>query len=204
MQTTYKATHTTTQGNMKNIAVFASGNGSNCENIIRHFSTHTDIGVSVVVCNRKEARVIDRAKALGINTVVLTRTDFQQPRTVLSILEQHNVSFIILAGFLLMVPEYLVNAYPDRILNIHPSLLPKYGGKGMYGQHVHDAVYANREKETGITIHLVNNECDGGQVIAQYSTPLTPDDTPQSIALKVHELEMNHFPAVIEQYLGRF
>lgn len=183
---------------MKNIAIFASGNGTNCENIIRHFKGSTHIGTTLVVCNNSGATVVDRAKRLGVSVEILHREDFRDSRKVLSLLSRYGISYIILAGFMLMIPEYLIDAYPGRIVNIHPSLLPKYGGKGMFGMNVHEAVRKNGEKESGITIHLVDKEYDRGEIIRQYSTPLSPGDSAEEIASKVHALEYEYYPQTIE------
>ncbi len=183
---------------MVNIAIFASGNGSNCENIINHFAHSPKARVALVVCNKPGAPVVGRAQRLGVPTAVLPRAAFNDPATLLPLLKRHEVDFIVLAGFLLMVPAYLIQAYPRAIINIHPALLPKHGGKGMYGRHVHEAVWAAHERLTGMTVHWVTEQCDCGGIIAQYSVPLTPADTPATIAAKEHELEMKHFPQVIE------
>lgn len=186
---------------MKRIAVFASGNGSNAENIIRYFRSpgHDGAEVAVVVCNRPDAKVIERAERLGVPVSVMTRAEINDPQTMLGLMERHGVDIIVLAGFLLMVPEFLLGRYDGRIVNIHPSLLPKYGGKGMYGRHVHEAVVAAGEKESGITIHHVSAECDGGRIIFQASVPVTPDDTPGTVAGKIHALEAEHYAQVIER-----
>lgn len=186
---------------MKNLAVFASGNGSNCENLIRHFSKSDLVRVKLVVCNRPEAKVLVRAKSLGVPTALVTKAELQSAEQTLALLREHGIDFIVLAGFLLMVPDYLIAAYPRRIVNIHPALLPKYGGQGMYGHHVHEAVKAAGETETGITIHYVSEVCDGGEIIAQFRTPVAPDDTPDDIARKVHRLEMRHFAETVEELI---
>ena len=183
---------------MKNIAIFASGNGTNCENIIRHFNGSTNINTALVVCNNSGATVVDRAKRLGVSVEILHRGDLADSRKVLPLLSAYGISYIILAGFMRMIPEYLIDAYPGRIVNIHPSLLPKYGGKGMFGMNVHEAVRKNGEKESGITIHLVDREYDRGEIIRQYSTPLSPGDSAEEIARKVHALEYEYYPKTIE------
>lgn len=187
----------------KQIAIFASGNGSNCENLIRHFVDNETADVALVVCNRPDARVLDRAKALGVDTAVLSKQEINTPETMLALLQRYAVDYIVLAGFLLMIPDFLLNKYDGRIVNIHPSLLPKFGGRGMYGHYVHEAVKAAGETETGITIHRVSPECDGGEILAQFRVPLSTDDTSEDIARKVHELEMNHFPSVVESLIIR-
>lgn len=188
---------------MKHIAIFVSGNGTNCENIIHHFQTSEVARVVLVVSNRPDAFALTRAKRLDVPTALLPKDDFQDETKVMSLLNAHNVDFIVLAGFLLMIPSFLIHTYQHRMVNIHPSLLPKFGGKGMYGHHVHEAVKAAGETETGITIHWVSEACDGGEVIAQFHTPLTPSDTPDDIAAKVHTLEMKHFPIIIENCLNQ-
>lgn len=182
------------------LAVFVSGNGTNLENIINYFHDDKAVEVSVVVSNREDAYALQRAKNHGIPSVVISRKQFaEEPETVLSAVK--DCDYIILAGFLVRVPDYLIELYPNRIINIHPALLPKYGGKGMFGHHIHEAVKAAGEKETGITIHFVNNELDAGEHIAQYRVALTDDDTPDTIAEKIHVLEQAHFPEVIEKVI---
>lgn len=187
---------------MKNIAIFASGTGTNAENIIRYFKASADIQVRLVISSRRDAQVIERAQKLGVPVRVIQKQEFKYEENVLPLLRQYHIDLIVLAGFLLFVPEYLTEAFPNSIINIHPSLLPKYGGKGMYGMHVHEAVKENNEKESGITIHHVSQEYDQGQIIAQFSTPLEPSDTPEEIAQKVHALEYKHYPRVIEKLIG--
>lgn len=188
-----------------NLAIFASGNGSNAENIIRYFHDHRECGIDValVICNRPEARVLQRATALGVPARTIPARDFRDKDTVLRVLEEFHIDAIVLAGFLLMVPDFILERYPDRIVNIHPSLLPKYGGKGMYGHHVHEAVIAAGEKETGITIHLVTDKCDEGASLFQARINISADDTPQTIETRIHQLEQQHFPRVIAETFGR-
>ena len=186
-----------------NIAIFVSGSGTNCENIIRYFADKPEVNVSLVLSNKAEAYALVRAERLGVDRSVVSKTDFNNESKLMPLLQKHDVQFIVLAGFLLMVPDFLLKAYPHRIVNIHPSLLPKYGGRGMWGHHVHEAVKAAGEKESGITIHYVSEVCDGGEIIAQFHTALTPDDTPDDIAAKIHELEQAHFPQVIEEVIKR-
>lgn len=186
---------------MKNIAIFASGNGTNCENIIRYFSSSKEINISIVVCNNKKAKVIERAKRYNVPVCIISKEELDDEEKFLQILKEHDVSIIVLAGFMLFIPTYLTQAYPKGIINIHPSLLPKYGGKGMYGMHVHEAVRLNHEKESGITIHYVNNEYDKGQIIRQHSVSLSESDTAEDIAQKVHNLEYKYFPETIEEIL---
>lgn len=179
------------------IAIFVSGEGTNCENIIRYFRDREGVEVKVVVSSRSDAGAIARANRLGVPAQVITKREFRDnPEKVLNAVE--GCDLIILAGFLLFIPDYLLERYDHRIINIHPSLLPKFGGKGMWGHHVHEAVKAAGEKETGITIHYVNAGIDEGEIIAQFSTPLSPEDTPDDIAAKVHVLEQKYFPGVIE------
>lgn len=182
-----------------NIAIFVSGSGTNCENIIRHFANSDRVCCKLVVSNRPDAFALTRAKRLGVPSCVVPKASLNDPDVMLPLLLEHEIQFIVLAGFLPMVPDYLIDEYPRRIVNIHPALLPKHGGKGMWGHHVHEAVKAAGDTETGITIHYVTPVCDGGEIIAQFKTTVKPDDTPDDIADKVHTLEMAHFPEVLEQ-----
>lgn len=186
---------------MVNIAIFVSGSGSNCENIIRYFQTNEQVNIALVVSNRADAYALTRAKNLNVPSVVLPKADFNNEEKGLKLMADHRIDFIVLAGFLLMIPDWLIAAYQRRIINLHPALLPKFGGIGMYGHHVHEAVRKANETETGMTVHWVSNVCDGGEIIAQFRTPITPDDTPDDIADKEHILEMEHFPQVIEAVL---
>lgn len=184
-----------------NIAVFVSGNGTNCENLIRYFEGSELATVVLVVSNKADAFALERARRLGVPTAVAVKADLNNQQFMMTLLQQFSVDFIVLAGFLPLVPSFLVEAFPRRIVNIHPSLLPKYGGKGMWGHHVHEAVKAAGEQETGITIHFVSDVCDGGEIIAQFHTSLSPDDSVDEIAEKVHSLEMRHFPVVVARVL---
>lgn len=184
---------------MKNIAILASGSGTNADNIIRFFKPHPTIRVAVVISDNPRAGVHARAAALDVPSLTFSREEFRQADAVLSALEEYNIVFVVLAGFLMKVPTALINAFPARIVNIHPALLPKYGGKGMYGMFVHRAVIAAGETESGITIHYINDDYDEGDIIFQASCPVTPDDSPDDLAQKVHELEYKHFPVVIEK-----
>lgn len=186
------------------IAIFASGNGSNAENIINYCTSVPDCGIEValVVCNRPNAGVIGRARNLGTPVAVMTKTEINDPETMLGVLDRYSVDGIALAGFLLMIPDFLLARYPQRIVNIHPSLLPKYGGKGMYGSHIHEAVVAAGEKETGITIHHVNSECDGGDIISQISIPVPPGSTPAEVEASIHALEREHYPRILAETLN--
>lgn len=184
---------------MKNLVIFASGSGSNAENIIRYFAEKPGFRVKKIYCNVPDAYVLERAKKYNVPTQVFNRAEFRNPDIILRQLQEEGTDFIILAGFLWLVPPCITNAYPNRIVNIHPALLPAYGGKGMYGHHVHEAVLAAGEKESGITIHYVNEHYDSGDIIFQATCPVLPDDTPDTLAARVHELEYAHFPRVIEE-----
>lgn len=187
----------------RHIAVFASGNGSNAENIIRYFRANSsEAEVALIVCNKKDAGVVERARRLGVTSVVLGRDRINDPEVILPILRAFEIDAIVLAGFLLMVPPFMVECYDGRILNIHPSLLPKFGGKGMYGSKVHEAVVAAGEAKTGITIHLVNNHCDGGEIIFQKSVPVDSADTPADVERKIHALEREFFPDTILRWMS--
>jgi phosphoribosylglycinamide formyltransferase-1 len=185
------------------MAIFVSGGGTNCENIIKYFQGSAVAVPVLVVSNKGDAPALEKAARLGVPTAVVTRSQLQEPQNVLPLLAEYGVEFIVLAGFLPLIPDYLIDAYPRRIINLHPALLPKFGGKGMWGHHVHEAVKAAGETVTGMTVHYVTPVCDGGDIIAQFSTPLSPDDTVDDIAAKEHELEMAHFPQVIEQLLQK-
>ncbi|GCB33153.1 phosphoribosylglycinamide formyltransferase [Bacteroides faecalis] len=182
----------------KNIAIFASGSGTNAENIIRYFQKNDSIRVSLVLSNKSDAYVLERAYRLGVSCSVFTKEDWIAGDEILAVLQEAHIDFIVLAGFLVRVPDLLLHAYPNKIINIHPALLPKFGGKGMYGDRVHEAVVAAAEKETGITIHYINEHYDEGSIIFQATCPVLPDDSPESVAKKVHVLEYEHFPLVIE------
>ena len=186
---------------MKRIAIFASGTGTNAENLIRYFRTNPFGRVVLVLSNKPAAGVLEKASDLGVETCAFERRQFYETRDVLKLLKDRGIDFIVLAGFLWLVPEYLLDAFHGRVINIHPALLPKYGGKGMYGRHVHEAVLRNGEKESGITIHQVNPEYDEGDVVFQARCEVQPGDTPETLASRIHELEYAHFPAVVEQLL---
>ena len=185
-----------------NIAIFVSGSGSNCENLIRYFQGDERINVSLVVSNKADAYALVRAQRLGVPTAVVSKTELNDANVMIPLLQQYEVSFIVLAGFLPLVPDFLIDTFPRRIVNLHPALLPQYGGKGMWGHHVHEAVKAAGETETGMTVHWVTPVCDGGEIIAQYRVALSPDDTVDDIAEKEHQLEMQYFPLVVEQVLN--
>ena len=189
---------------MKNIAIFASGNGSNAEKIIRHFENRADTRVTLVLSNNKNAFVIERAKNLGVETVTFSREQFYKTNEILEILNQNNTDLIVLAGFLWLIPGNLLQNFPKRIINIHPALLPKYGGKGMYGEKVHESVIKNGEVESGITIHFVNEFYDEGQIIFQARCLVEPSETIDSLAIKIHALEHEYFPAVVDNVLKTF
>jgi phosphoribosylglycinamide formyltransferase-1 len=186
---------------MRNIAIFASGNGTNCENIIRYFRDSKDVHIQLVLSNKVDAGALKKAQQLNIKTIVVSKVEFNDPQYLLSLLQQENIEFIVLAGFLLMIPDFLIKKFHHRMLNLHPALLPKYGGKGMYGRHVHEAVKAAGEKETGMTVHWVNSICDGGDIIAQYKIPINSQDTVDDIATKEHELEIKYFPEIINKMI---
>lgn len=186
---------------MIKVAIFASGSGSNAENIVRYFENSPNVNIDVIVSNKADAFVHERAKNLGIESVTFSKDDIYTTDKVVDYLRSRGVDFIVLAGFLLKVPHNLLRAYPNQIINIHPALLPKYGGKGMYGDNVHKAVVAAGEKESGITIHYVNENYDEGNIIFQAKCPVLPDDTYDDVAKKVHALEYTHFPEVIEGLL---
>ena len=182
-----------------NIAIFVSGNGSNCENLIRYFKDSPLVNCALVVSNKADAYALVRAESLNVPCRVVTKLQLAESENVLPLLREFDIGFIVLAGFLPLIPDYLLEAFPRRIINIHPALLPKYGGKGMWGHHVHEAVKAAGETETGMTVHYVTPVCDSGEIIAQFRTPLLPTDTAEDIAEKENQLEMEYFPKVIEQ-----
>lgn len=188
---------------MKKIAIFVSGSGSNAENIIRYFALSPEAKVDIVLSNKAEAYALTRAKRLGVDTEVFSRTDFYETTRVENILARRKIDYIVLAGFLWLVPKNITEKYHNRIINIHPALLPKYGGKGMFGENVHRAVALAGENESGITIHLVNSEYDSGDIIFQAKVPLEKSDDHTKIAAKIHELEQKYFPAIIEQEIAK-
>ena len=183
------------------IAIFVSGGGTNCENLIRYFRDSDFVKCALVVSNKPDAYALVRAERLGVPTAVITKQQLNSPDETMPLLRDYGIDFIVLAGFQPLVPDYLIEAFPRRIVNLHPALLPKFGGKGMWGHHVHEAVKAAGETETGMTVHYVTPVCDGGEIIAQFRTSLSPDDTVDDIAEKEHQLEMAHFPQVVEQVL---
>ncbi len=183
---------------MKKLAIFASGSGSNAERLVEYFRDSADISISLILCNNPQAGVIQRAERLQIPLVLFDKAQFKSGEVV-RILQEEKIDWVILAGFLWLIPSHLIEAFPDKIVNIHPSLLPKYGGKGMYGHFVHEAVVANQEKESGITIHLVNEHYDEGAIVFQAAYPVVPSDTPDDVAKKGQVLEHLHFPIVVEK-----
>ena len=185
---------------MKHIVIFASGSGTNAENIIKYFQNSTVATVIRVLSNKKDAKVLNRANRLNVKSLHFNRKDFFETDTILNQLVCE-ADLIILAGFLWKVPQKIIKAFPNKIINIHPALLPNYGGKGMYGMHIHKAVVANREKETGITIHYVNENYDKGAIIFQVKVALLTEDTPENVAVKIHTLEQENFPRVIEELI---
>ena len=185
---------------MTKLAVFASGGGTNADNIIRFFKDNPAINVEVIICNVPNAGVVQVAKNHGVPCELIDKSALNNPEYMLGILENYKIDRIVLAGFLLLIPKFLIQSFPEKIVNIHPSLLPSYGGKGMYGMKVHQAVCENKEPKTGITIHLVDEIYDNGRVLFQKATPLSSYDSPEEIAHKVHLLEYEFFPQIIEKW----
>ncbi|MEN8157979.1 MAG: phosphoribosylglycinamide formyltransferase [Bacteroidota bacterium] len=188
---------------MKRIAIFASGSGTNAENMVRYFRTRPGARVELVLTNRPGAGVISRAESVDVETVVFNREQFYGTDEIEVLLRERAIDFIVLAGFLWLVPSRLLETYHGRMVNIHPALLPKYGGKGMFGDHVHRAVIASGDTESGITIHYVNKAYDQGDIIFQATCAVEPDDTPDSLASRIHALEYKHFPKVVEKLLDQ-
>ena len=180
-----------------------SGNGSNCENLIKYFAGSERVNCALVVSNKFDAYALVRAERLHVPTAVTPKAELNDPNVMLPLLKKYSIDFIVLAGFLPLVPSFLIDAYPHRIINIHPALLPKYGGKGMWGHHVHEAVKEAGETETGMTVHWVTPVCDAGEIIAQYKVAISPNDTADDIAEKEHQLEMKYFPKVVEEVLKK-
>ncbi len=187
---------------MKNIAIFASGTGSNARKIVEHFRKNETIKVALIISNKATAKVLDMAKDNNITTLIINRTDFYKSTSLLEDLKKRQIDFIALAGFLWLIPAYLVKAFPNKMINIHPALLPKYGGKGMYGHHVHEAVFKNKESESGITLHYVNEHYDEGHIIFQAACPVASTDTPIDIARNVLALEHYYFPRILMSLLN--
>lgn len=182
-----------------NIAIFASGSGSNAENIAKYFQNSDSNNISLIISNKPEAYVLERAKLLGIDALYMNKEKLNQESSMMAVLKFYKIEFIVLAGYLKLIPEFLIDNYPNKIINIHPALLPKFGGKGMYGMRVHETVVESKETETGITIHYVNSKYDEGNTIAQHKCVVLPTDTAQDVADKIHILEMDNFPKVIEE-----
>jgi phosphoribosylglycinamide formyltransferase-1 len=187
---------------MKRIVIFASGSGTNAENLIKFFHNRKNASVIQVLSNNPHAKVLDRCKALKVSALSFNKKAFTETNDVLNILKASKPDLIVLAGFLWKFPEFILNEYPNKVVNVHPALLPKYGGKGLYGMRVHEAVVANNETETGITIHYVNEHYDEGTVVFQAKCSVEKNDTAEDVAAKIHELEMEHFPKVVEQLLN--
>ena len=185
-----------------NLVVFVSGNGTNLEQIIKHFYSSEKVSVSMVLSNNPRAYALVRAAKYGIPTEILKKKDINDPDIILPLLKKYNTDFIVLAGFLLMVPHFVIEEYHRRIINLHPALLPKFGGIGMYGHHVHEAVKAAGEKQTGFTVHYVSSVCDGGEIIEQRKVNILPEDTVEDIAYKENQLELKEFPAIIEKIIN--
>lgn len=187
---------------MINMAIFVSGGGTNCENIIKYFKGSDVARPVLVISNKPGVGAIEKAERLGVPVRVVRKAGLNDPDVILPLLRDFSVDFIVLAGFLLVIPDFLIHEYDHRMINLHPALLPKFGGIGMYGHHVHEAVKEAGETVTGMTVHWVSPDVDGGGIIAQFSTMLDPDDTPDDIAEKEHVLEIEHFPRVIEELLS--
>jgi len=191
------------KNNPYKIAIFASGSGSNAQRIAEYFAETSIATVALIVSNKQEAYVLERAKALNIPAYCFSKEQFREGDDILALLREYRIDFVVLAGFLLLVPQKLIRAFPDAIVNIHPALLPKFGGKGMYGRHVHEAVIAAQERESGITIHFVNEKYDDGAHILQSTCPITENDTPDTLAEKIHQLEYEYFPKAIERVVNK-
>lgn len=187
---------------MKRIAIFASGSGTNAQKIMGYFEQNKDIEVSLILSNKKTAKVLERAKNFGVKTKIFDKSIFYESNEVVELLKKNKIDLVVLAGFLWLIPENLIQAFPQKIINIHPALLPKYGGAGMYGMKVHQSVFENKEKETGITIHYVNEKYDEGKVIFQAKTEVKESDNPEVIAKKVQVLEHQYFPEIVEKVLN--
>ncbi len=187
---------------MKKIAIFASGSGTNAQNIIEYFKQNDNISVVMVLSNKENAYVLERAKKLNVPAIVFNKEQFYETEYVSDLLRDKKIDLIVLAGFLWLIPGNLIQAFTDKIVNIHPALLPEYGGKGMYGMNVHKAVLENKEKESGISIHFVNENYDEGKIIFQAKFKIEPSDTPEDVARKAHQLEYEHYPKVIEGLLN--
>jgi phosphoribosylglycinamide formyltransferase 1 len=187
--------------NKRNIAIFASGSGTNAQRIAEYFSNHPEIAVSMILSNKPDAYVLVRAKKLNIPSVVFDRHGFYDTNEISGLLKKNKIDLIVLAGFLWLIPGNLIKTYRGRIINIHPALLPKYGGKGMYGSRVHEEVIQSGDKESGISIHYVNEKYDEGNIIFQAKCKVLPDDTPDTLAQRIHQLEYKHYPEIIEKII---
>ena len=188
---------------MQRLAVFASGNGSNAQRIIEYFEGHSAISVNLILCNKPDAYVLTRAEKLGVPARVFNRAVFYETREIPELLLAYHIDYLVLAGFLWLIPKNLLETFQGRIINIHPALLPKYGGKGMYGMKVHEKVIAAGDPESGITIHFVDENYDEGRIIFQATCAISEKDTPEDLAVKVHALEYRYFPEVIEEIVTR-
>ncbi len=186
---------------MKKVAIFASGSGTNAQAIIEYLGEKKVGRVTTILSNNKNAYVLERIKKYSISSYVFNKDEFYNTLSIKNLLIESKIDFIVLAGFLWLIPKYLIHAFPNRIVNIHPALLPKYGGKGMYGMHVHETVIADHEKESGITIHYVNEKYDDGDIIFQAKCKIEKNDTPESLANRIHQLEHQYFPVVVEEML---
>lgn len=188
---------------MKNIAIFASGEGTNAQNIINYFAESENVKIALIVSNKPTANVLNRAKNANIPTLLIDRKVFYDTDETIEKLKSAKIDFIILAGFLWLIPEILIKAFPNKIINIHPALLPKFGGKGMYGMNVHKAIIESKEKESGITIHFVDEKYDEGKIISQHKCKVEENDTSEMVAQKIHQLEYEFFPKAIEYVIGK-
>lgn len=188
---------------MKNIAIFASGSGTNAHKLMEYFSTRKTAKVKLILSNKADAFVLERAKKFSVTTYIFDRDDLYIKSRVLQVLLENDIHYIVLAGFLWLVPEEILSHYPGRIVNIHPALLPAYGGKGMYGSRVHKAVLDNKEKESGISIHFVNERYDEGDIIFQAKCEIKPDDSPESLAERIHKLEHKYYPQIVEELITK-
>ena len=188
---------------MKRIVIFASGGGTNAENLIRFFQNDANVAVIQVLTNNPRAKVLERCKSLNVKTLTFNREAFSKTNDVLNILKTSKPDLIVLAGFLWKIPEFILAEFPNKVINVHPALLPKYGGKGMYGMHVHEALVKAKETETGITIHYVNEHYDEGAIIFQAKCDVNSDDSAADVAIKIHELEMKYFPKVVNDVLKK-
>ncbi|NOZ45595.1 MAG: phosphoribosylglycinamide formyltransferase [Chlorobi bacterium] len=186
---------------MSKIAIFASGSGTNAENIIKYFKNYSLVEISIVLSNKKDALVLKRAKNLNTETIAFNKKQFNETNEIVDLLINKKIDLIVLAGFLWLIPDNLIQQFPNKIINIHPALLPKYGGKGMYGKFVHESVLKNKEKESGITIHYVNSKYDEGKIVFQSKVIIEPNDNAGSLAKKIHQLEYKYYPKVIEGLL---